>query len=1111
MVGDYAERIEAAEGNVHKLDGIIAELQNRPEHRLLLMRAILRRRKSVDGKQSGSDGWLSRLGLPSIDGRALYLYKLSDTGFSGLQSELQSKRTMLVSPAPGALAGKFVLWASEWFRRHYDGTQRNWSDLGQPVGLSMPQAEWRCLADEGLRYWRIPELRVNGTHYRLAAIARQGGFPVAALEGSGSGWARGFLERVVSVLLSRETCSADVADTVCHEYLHIVPQTWRSKEIRVVSGELAVQIVRLRRMAEEAGVPPGSLVSLWLDDNCKGWRDDLPVSIDSTAGKALIDGLFLTEAAKPVASIRAMRLLHLSACGGRRELVELQLSGGIQDAGGKSVLASLLHDWNRLRLYASEKFARYVSGELAVADPDAEGRWLCRPSSTRARYDVPADVAISLEMRGGGARVGSPFVLPGGDRLAGDLRVYEPIGESVGGMPSELKLIGTGSRGYAPQCLYLDAPCDWVCAASDPSSQCAKMAGLPGDRRVLWLVQGSAIATSPRQDRYLVRSGQKGELRDELVLNGQAPSGFRATSLDHALFLGEPGFTMRRGAREWVAVEEIWWRRPGESIWRPTLERSGFGLFEFAWRDPVTRHIRDRRDAIVLPEDFRVARRRNERLTELSVSGWVGEVRLDAGDPAGPGVWQLGNKDIARSMARATLSDTAGQACVLDIPLPHPPWIATWTGVPLPSRENLSHSAINRFVAMADGREELSGVLLDRDDRAVPGVMAHWQFENELPLSTIADDMAVLLHALGDIGAKVKLSFTHGSNDVWFLTPYECRLVHQLERWVPDRVLHDRHARVVGRSPRAPAREVDLGPYEPDGSKAPAPIQLPTLAGDWVVYLRAGERVLSTPRVIRGELPAEEADTPLAHAMMITDRAMRMERLGQLCDEMLSAPAGECRTFVQSVMEIALSLDGLSSSTFDILTLLPSRPRLATRMLFQASEEQLPKLYRLSDCLPFAWEIVPAAAWSDGGREEMEHLLRLVPNSDAYVMPIISQRVRRISNDFPALKPVLGAASSYPGLNAVANAFVTRADGRIDTDPSPFRPAFAEALPAWNVPERYWRALDAPVAAAWAAKGRLTLTPAQIACVKSVSRRHPRWFHDGFVAAFSDQARRQRI
>lgn len=1111
-MGDYARRIEAAGASLQQLDAIIAELSGQPEHRLLLIKAIARRRQ-VAGGQSEPRDWLADLGLPPKDGRPLYLYRLSDASFHALQTELQSKRKMLADHKFGSLAGKFALWASEWFRRHYDGTQRNWSDLGEPIGLAMQQSDWRRLADDGLRYWRIPELHLNGTHHRLAAIARQGGFPVAALEGAGSGWAKAFLERVVSILLAQESPTADVADTICEDHLEMVPQTWRSKEIRVIAAELAIQIVRLRRKAEEAGVPPGSPISLWLDENIKDWRDGLPVSIDSAAGKALVDGLFLAEAAKPVVSIRAERLLQLGPDVGRRELVKLELDGKVQDQDGKSVLASLATDWNRLRLYASQEFARYVSGELAIADPDAEGRWLCRPTSNRVIYDVPAEVAISLELRGGGARVGEPFMLRGGERVGGSLRVYVAVGDNPDDTPSELKLIGTGSRGYDPDRVFVDVPDDWTCAANDLNSRCSRVQIDPNGSRTLWLVQGSAIVTTPRQDRYLVRTGQKGDMRDELILSGRSPPGCRPADASLALFLGQPTFTMKRGAREWLATQELWWRRPGSNTWRPDRERSGFGSFEFAWLDTTTRHIRDRRDAVVLPEDFRVQRRSIKGATELSIIGWEGSVRLNAGTSFGSGVWQLGTRDLARSVVCATLSSNLTETCVLEIPIPHPPWIASWTDGPLPSRQSLSHSAINRFVALAVGKSELCAVLVDRNDRVVPGVVGYWRFDQELPLSTIADDIAVLLSALGDTGAKLKLSFTHDTNDVWFVTPYECRLEQQLKRLAPDRRVQDPHARIVGRSPVKPANEVDLGPYEAKDDGTIAPVNLPPLAGDWLVYLRAGERVLSAPRVVRGELPAEGADTLLAQTMMIADRAVRIDQLGRLCDDMLSAPVVERRAFVQTLIEIATSLDGLPSSTFDVLAVLPSRPRLATQMLFQASEEQLLTLYHIDDTLPFAWEMLPAAAWRDAGQEEMEHLLQehllqLVPDAQAYIYPIIARRTSKIANDIPVLKAVFGLERETRGLKDLANDFITRADGRIDQDPSPFRPACAASLPSWSVADDYWRALDAPVAAAMAACERIKLSHAQIACVKSVSRKHPRWFYEGFVAAFfSHQAK----
>ena len=154
-----------------------------------------------------------------------------------------------------------------------------------------------------------------------------------------------------------------------------------------------------------------------------------------------------------------------------------------------------------------------------------------------------------------------------------------------------------------------------------------------------------------------------------------------------------------------------------------------------------------------------------------------------------------------------------------------------------------------------------------------------------------------------------------------------------------------------------------------------------------------------------------------------------------------------------------------------------------------------------------------AAAWRDAGQEEMEHLLQehllqLVPDAQAYIYPIIARRTSKIANDIPVLKAVFGLERETRGLKDLANDFITRADGRIDQDPSPFRPACAASLPSWSVADDYWRALDAPVAAAMAACERIKLSHAQIACVKSVSRKHPRWFYEGFVAAFfSHQAK----
>ncbi len=287
-----------------------------------------------------------------------------------------------------SLAAKFVLWGSEWFRREYAGSTRNWVSLTEPIALQANQATVRALADAGLQLWRIPPLKINGTHHRLAAIARQGGFPVAAIEGNGAGWAPRFLERLVGLLLNESRHTLDVAEHAAEALLPEVPRTWQSTEMRVVSAELALAIVRLRRGAEARGVT-GQLVSAWLDQHDPGWRDELPLTVSSAAAQALLDGLMRAPILRGgFTNIGARRRL-LMTTQGRREQVELTLEGVI---GGKWCGATgrtLAAEWSRLRLYASSEFARHIAGRTGGGRP-RRGRRLGGPADREPLHARPA-------------------------------------------------------------------------------------------------------------------------------------------------------------------------------------------------------------------------------------------------------------------------------------------------------------------------------------------------------------------------------------------------------------------------------------------------------------------------------------------------------------------------------------------------------------------------------------------------------------------------------------------------------------------------------------------------------------------------------------------------
>src|SRR5579862_6232644 len=192
----FKARIEASKDDAAALSAIDDELRSLAEpwagplrFQLLDLRRRVKQRETPAGEPKPAVSekpplalWGERFGLAAPDGRPLYRYRLSTPNYEALRDYLrQSVRGAgFVLPHDDAL---FVLWGAEWFRRFFTGGQRRWSDLGDEIGLEPSQAESRRLADNGLRIWKLDPFVLNGLQHRLLNIARQGGFPLAAVEG----------------------------------------------------------------------------------------------------------------------------------------------------------------------------------------------------------------------------------------------------------------------------------------------------------------------------------------------------------------------------------------------------------------------------------------------------------------------------------------------------------------------------------------------------------------------------------------------------------------------------------------------------------------------------------------------------------------------------------------------------------------------------------------------------------------------------------------------------------------------------------------------------------------------------------------------------------------
>jgi hypothetical protein len=112
--------------------------------KIIHKRRILAQAKDLAPNGAKVTAFAARYGLPSPDGRPLFAYRLSDSSFSALSTDLCGKD--LNDFEHGFGPGLFVLWATEWFRREYQGGFFTWVKLVNPLAPLMHEAVPKGLA-----------------------------------------------------------------------------------------------------------------------------------------------------------------------------------------------------------------------------------------------------------------------------------------------------------------------------------------------------------------------------------------------------------------------------------------------------------------------------------------------------------------------------------------------------------------------------------------------------------------------------------------------------------------------------------------------------------------------------------------------------------------------------------------------------------------------------------------------------------------------------------------------------------------------------------------------------------------------------------------------------
>lgn len=264
----------------------------------------------------GAHGWIQEFlknkGLQRPDGRALYAYRCTEEEFNLLAVVLRQKNPHSEPTVTEMRA--FVLYASEWWQKKYDGHHWSWEPL-------LASIDWKDVhytdlyspIREAWRWWGIDLVRVTSSTRYLGTIACQGGLPLA-LVGDGKSKITQYLRAVLKHTVSYQKFVDDPI-VLAQDQQHLLrPPTLHRDYVFRLAADLIAAVIDLQPNAQ-GGDPIDSL-----DRDRPGWRDTMPMALGNTDASNLLKGLLHAASQESVSRVddfRVERFLRQTSVGWR--------------------------------------------------------------------------------------------------------------------------------------------------------------------------------------------------------------------------------------------------------------------------------------------------------------------------------------------------------------------------------------------------------------------------------------------------------------------------------------------------------------------------------------------------------------------------------------------------------------------------------------------------------------------------------------------------------------------------------------------------------------------------------------------------------------------------
>ena len=921
--------------------------------------------------------FLNARGLPAPDGRPLYAYRCTGEEFNTLTEALRRASSAFDRPS----ACTFVLYASEWWRREYDGRRWAWEPLLQsiawhvhyPVLYEPVRAAWR--------WWDVQPVRLPSSTRFLGTFACHGGLPLALIGDSQSSVTR-YLRAVLTHVQEYGPFVDDTIDLAADKDYLLRPPTLRRDYVFRLAADLAEAVLDLQPAIQDGSSPIDTL-----DEVRPDWRRAMPLVLDNEVARNLLTLLFRdasTAAAAPASEFRVRRFLRRTGAGWRLGAsVRLPASIGVDDLAKRlGIDASSLGPRVEVRVDSGSEHVAGVYGRHHRSDAD-EYRLAGRRSSLEL-WDQEATSEVRLHFLAGDY-IGSGIVPTGGTML-GELPWAFRADEH------ECPLIGEGTvSSRAPELVVLVPT-----GVAEPPPDVT----VDGDvlERAMWRVN-AAVTISTASGTCTIRPASSEQPDQEYRLGGER---WYQMASKFPLFRGVPN--LRAGASDGLPKKlppkEVSWRQTGGD-W--LQQPNGFGLWQV--RHIVNEELRFHGRVGILPGGLSVQAEPGDSAAQGSlIFTGAQDARVTTDGPIGQEVdHTAGGLRVA-----FTAHDDNDPPTTLSLRL-H--WPNTTTALPV---ETPFPARGGRFLRQGDVvAEELAvGELYGVKAVAYAPPPAKFSLEGDLKANNLGA-LAKVAHfrrPLRQEGARHVLSLADVRPLAKFLLSTSSDLDARVRLQLVDAAGTPQAALDVFRFAKRLEYDprdlfITLSPEDTGGETLFEALPIARPEDDPVALAMTGTNVIPLPDTLRNNEPwlvvarnhevgirpvaisfAPELRHPVQAGASLRDVSRlpvetdRRRSIGDAFNRLTddgdeNGKHGEDWEFLTNMF---LRADGVPAAAIDVLTELTRHPRLLVRCMFGLESAPRQLLWAVEDELSFSWLLIKRLIWWEEAKRSFQQNYELL-------------------------------------------------------------------------------------------------------------------------------------